>query len=359
MVTHYIITNRGITSRKGDGYLAVNANEYIRTDGDEEARDNLRYGTVTFDPKKAKRLKDYNLKILPEPSDTVLENFKETGTTPQGRELPSRKIFGELYEKGVAVDQKNKKLAKGQEERKAHTLLFIHGFNSELEGTLNTLRELHNKFVEPPESPIQNIVLFTWPAKAQLLKYRDDARDAVKSGYALARSFASLKEYFRKTFVTQRQQQCHQKIHLMCHSMGNRVLESMFLSLNEMNIEINSVFGETLLMASDIDYDALEKPRPLYRLLDICERVHVYYHNKDQALGISELTKNAFNRLGKWGTKNSLGLPDDIYQSDVSDIQDDRGLINKVVHHWYYYNSQSVVKDVIEVLNGNTSTFTL
>lgn len=356
MATHYIITNRGITSRKGERYMPVNDREYIRTDGDEEARDNLRYGTVTFDPDKATDLKDFKINIFPEPSENVLSTFRETGVVPGTRELPSRKVFNEIYTAGIKADKKSKTT---NTEVQAHTLVFIHGFKADLKIALNTLRELHNRYVVPQESPIENIVLFTWPAKSQLLKYRDDARDAVKSGYALARSYASMKEFFKKTFVTEKQKQCNQKIHLMCHSMGNRVLESMITSLNEMNIEVTSTFGEILLVGSDIDYDALEKPRPLYRLLDVGERVHVYYHNKDQALGISELTKNAFNRLGRWGAKNSLGLPDDVYQADVTDIRDDKGLQNRVVHHWYYTNSNTVVKDIIEVLNGKTSTFTL
>lgn len=356
MATHYIITNRGITSRKGEGYIPVNDHEFIRIDGDEEARDNLRYGTVTFDADKASDLKDFKINIFPEPSENVLSSFRETGVVPGSRELPSRKVFREIYDAGIKADKQSKANKNG--DTLAHTLVFIHGFKADLKIALNTMRELHNRYVVPKESPIENIVLFTWPAKAQILKYRDDARDAVKSGYALARSYAAMKEFFKKTFVTDKQKQCHQKIHLMCHSMGNRVLESMITSLNEMNMEVTSTFGEILLVASDIDYDALEKPKPLYRLLDVGERVHVYYHNKDQALGISELTKNAFNRLGRWGAKNSLELPDDVYQADVTDIKDDKGLQHRVVHHWYYTNSNTVVKDIIEVLKGSDSSFT-
>lgn len=356
MATHYIITNRGITSRKGEGYIPVNDTEFIRVDGDEEARDNLRYGTVTFDADKADDLKDFKIHIFPEPSDNVLNTFRETGVVPGTRELPSRKVFKEIYNAGVAADKKSKANKSG--ESMAHTLVFIHGFKADLKIALNTVKELHNRYVVPADSPIQNIVLFTWPAKANILKYRNDARDAVKSGYALARSYASMKEFFRRTFVTDKQKQCNQKIHLMCHSMGNRVLESMITSLNDMDVEVTSTFGEILLVASDIDYDALEQPKPMYRLLDVGERVHVYYHNKDQALGISELTKNAFNRLGRWGAKNSLGLPDDVYQADVTTIKDDKGLQNRVVHHWYYTNSKTVVKDIISVLKGDSSAFT-
>jgi hypothetical protein len=37
METHYIVTNRGITSRPGKDYIPVNAKEYIRVTGDGSA----------------------------------------------------------------------------------------------------------------------------------------------------------------------------------------------------------------------------------------------------------------------------------------------------------------------------------
>jgi esterase/lipase superfamily enzyme len=222
------------------------------------------------------------------------------------------------------------------------------------------LKELHNKYVENADCPVQHIVMFTWPSKNKSLRYRDDARDAVKSGYALARSLASMKEFFRIQFVEKNKPMCEQKIHLMCHSMGNRVLESMFTGLRDIGVEPNSTFGEIFLVGADIDYDALQRPKPMYRIIDLGQRVHIYYHNNDAALGISEHTKNAFNRLGRWGAKNTLDLPDDVYQANVSDISDDaRGILDKIAHHWYYYNSASVVKDISDVMNGKNSVFTL
>lgn len=344
MVTHYIITNREVTSRKSKSYISVNEKEFMRMDGDEEARHNLRYGTVSFDPKKAKKLKDFKIQIIPEVAESTLKEYTE-GAPVSKAKFPSGQIFDELYKAGSK--------AKSRED----ILVFVHGFKSDLETAMQTLSELHTKYVEPKDSPICHIVLFTWPAKKQLLKYRSDAYDACQSGFALARSMASLREYFKEKLVKEKKPQCEQKIHLLCHSMGNRVLESMIAGLADIGLELNTLFGEIVLVGSDIDYDALERPKPMYRLIDLGERVHIYFHNKDQALGVSEITKNAFNRLGRWGAKNTLSLPDDIYQCDVSDIEDDSGILHEVVHHWYYTNSDAVVKDITAVFWGNNSTF--
>lgn len=351
MVTHYIITNREVTSRRSKNYISVNDQEYMRKDGDEEARHNLRYGTISFDPAKAKKLKDFSIQILPEVPEETLEKYAEDKDVNKAK-FPSTQVFDELYQSGLKAGKKTDGELKSED-----ILVFVHGFKSDLETAMQTMAELHRCYVEPENSPIKHLVLFTWPAKKKLLKYRSDAYDAMQSGFALARSMASLREFFKKKFVEEKKPMCNQKIHLLCHSMGNRVLENMIKGIGDIGMEISTTFSEIILAGADIDYYALEKNNPLYKLIDFGERVHVYYHNKDQALGISELTKNAFNRLGRWGAKNSVGLADDIYQCDVTEIDDDKGLLHEVVHHWYYTNSKTVVEDIITVLMGGYSKF--
>jgi esterase/lipase superfamily enzyme len=344
MVTHYIITNREVTSRKSEKYFPVNDTEYMRIDGEEEARHNLRYGKVSFNPKKAKRLEDFKVFILPDVDHSTLEQY--TDNLPVNKELfPSTIIFDELFQAGLS------------ESTKGEILVFVHGFKNDMETALQTLADLHRRYVEPENSPVKYLVLFAWPAKSKILKYRSDAQDAEQSGFALARSFATLREFFRQKFTVAKVDPCEQRIHLMCHSMGNRVLNSMVGGLTTLGIKPNSVFAEILLVGADIDYDALEEPKPLYRLIDLGERIHVYFHGKDKALGISETTKNSHNRLGKWGAKNTKNLPDDVYQYNVTSIRDDNGILHDTVHHWYYTNSKTVVKDILEVLNGGKSTF--
>lgn len=344
MVSHYIITNREVTSRNSRSYVSVNDKEYMRKDGDEEARHNLRYGTVSFDPKKAKRLSHFKIEIIPEVKEDTLEKYADDQTVDKSV-FPSTQIFNELYKSGV------------NSEKRQDILFFIHGFKSDLETSMQTLAELHKKYVEPEDSPISRIVLFTWPAKKKLLKYRSDAYDAKQSGFALARSMASLREFFRQKLVAEKQPLCEQKIHLLCHSMGNRVLENMITGLAEIGIPQVSIFGEIILAGSDIDYDTMENPKPMYKLIDLGERIHIYFHNKDLALGVSETTKNAFNRLGRWGAKKNDRLPDDVYECDVTDIQDDDGILHDTVHHWYYTNSPSVVEDIKRVFWGEESLF--
>ncbi len=340
MVTHYIITNREVSNQKGRDYIPVNSKESMRKDGDEEARHNLRYGTVTFDPAKTKGLSKYKVNILTDAPEDALLSYAG-GETVNKKVFPSTQIFEELYRSGTK--------AKKQED----ILVFVHGFRNDLQESLETLGELHKKYVVPEDSPIEKIVLFTWPAKKKLLKYRSDAFDAEQSGFALARSMGSLREFFRNKFVKEGKKACEQNIHLMCHSMGNRVFQSMIAAIDNMDVPVTNIFKEIILIAADVDYDSLQSPKPLYKAIDLGSRVHVYFHNDDFALEISESTKNSHNRLGRWGTKKTDQLPDDVYESNVTSIEDIKG----VTKHSYFIDSDAVVGDLIEVFRGEYSSF--
>lgn len=353
MVTHYIITNRQLEEgRPARGFVKVNETESIRIDGNEEAMDNLRFGRVRFDPLKARKLKDFDIQIDRDLTETQMRDIGLLGEAVDRRKPPSRSMFEQLHAAGCKND------------KPAHILVFVHGYNNSLECALATLADLHRLYVEPKESPIDRIVMFTWPSRKDLLKYRDDARDAVKSGYAMARAFQSMTTFFHDLIMAAYKNRtdphaalCDQKIHLMCHSMGNRVFESMLHELRRQNVKPNTVFGEILLMAADADDDCMEPGKPMSEAIGLGERIHIYYHNQDQALGISEKTKNAFNRLGRWGARRTIPLADDVYQADVTYVDDLKSMLDRVGNHWYYVNSPSVVRDVIEVLNGKVTVF--
>jgi esterase/lipase superfamily enzyme len=338
-IKHYIITNREILNEH-------RRNESIRPDGREEARDELRFGEYHFahidDPGEVVLYRDLD--------EEGLMRFQDKAKTPKNFQWGSQRVFDALYEEMLHPNEIGK-----------DTLVFIHGFNTDLASALRTLRSLHKEYVENRKSPIKNIVLFTWPSRGQLLRYRDDARDATITGYALGRAFKIFHDFliskFGKDPSNPKSQPCEAKLHLLVHSMGNRVLEAMMAWLSHESRQQPSLFDEVVLVGADVDYDAIEKPRALYNLIDICQRVHVYYHANDMALQVSRRTKNALNRLGLTGTKKKGELPDSVYEYNVSHTREDRGFQEKMVNHWYYYNTTEVVEDIVEVLRGNESMY--
>ena len=335
MSRHFIFTNREITKNPGieSNYLKVNDEEYLRKDGKELALESIRVGTIEIKGNKPK------ITILKEEFD-LSEQHSFLGQSKRNH-FPSNTCFRELYE-----SMKSKKPYQGE------VLVYIHGYNCDVDCCLELVMKLHKKYVDDDDCPIEHLVLFSWPAMDKVFEYRDDARDAKQSGYAFARSLRKLGEFLNKEL--RNEDNCDQRIHLMAHSMGVRVLESMMSELSdEEEFQLTDLFSEVLLVATDVDSDALERPRPMYDLIDICQRIHVLYHKKDVALGISENTKNAFNRLGKHGPKSSTLLADNVYAYDVTHTRDDRDqtLIRQLGNHWYHYSSSDAVELIIDILN--------
>ena len=330
---HFIITNRTIETESGQ--------ERINEDGIEEAKDAVRFAEYDTDTKT------YNL--FPEPQATEsLERIRYKYKVIDD----NNDFLLDENENRVAIDSLHGsvrtfillyKLMKQPDG--GDVLFFIHGFNNDLNDALNTLQNLHHKYVQDNNSSIKHLVMFTWPAKSSLLEYRDDYSDAVLSGSPLARLFLKLKTFYQDFFVKMGNERCNRKMNLLCHSMGASVLESMQQNLSSLKMPLNVVLNKVIIAAGDVDWTAFEEPQPLYNLIDVCESVHLYLHREDIALGISQTTKNPANRLGKYGPKNKNRLSNNIFCIDVSNVPS-----GDFSNHGYFLSSPKVIQDILDVL---------
>jgi esterase/lipase superfamily enzyme len=338
MVRHYIVTNRKILNEKTD-------NEEIYKLGDEEARDEFRLAYYDFDPDK---LEDNGkITLIPDAKNHLTSFLKKYYPDSNENIFGSSIMFTEVY-------------SKMSELSKHDALIFTHGFDNNLDDSLKKMRALYKKFVEPQDSPIEILILFTWPSMKNILKYRDDARDAQETGYAMGRAYQKLLDFYKTIFKENNNASCNNKIHLLFHSMGNRVAESMIKELVDEKKPLCNVFGEIILAAADIDFDCFEKPNAMNYLINICKRVHIYYNYNDKALFVSETTKNAFKRLGREGPRKISELPDNVFAYNVTGKDNDskKSLgIDIETHHGYFYESQTIVNDIKKILNGEKSGF--
>jgi len=350
IVRHYIVTNREIINDEGK--------EYIREDGREEAREDLRFGYFEFDENNIDK-RESDPVLFDDLENDEMRKWVLEDKLPKSKKLGSTKTFEAVYD-AMCNDAKK---AKAHETAKADTLVFIHGYKNDLDKALKTVRYLHSRYVMKKDSPVKHIVLFTWPSRANYLKYRDDYEDAKRSGHALARGMELLQRFFREFFgkdpMNPEHPPCGANIHFMCQSMGVKVFESMLESLAfDDDKRLTAFIQEVIFIAADVDYDAFEVPYDLNRATELCDRVHSYYHKKDFALRISETTKNAKKRLGKHGIKNYYHIPNDIYGCNVSSVKDDLGSpFQDAINHWYYFTSTEVIDDISKVLKGEVSGF--
>ncbi len=324
---YYIVTNRQILTDTGV--------ERIDTTNDGLCTDNLRFATLDSDADPMA------YELIPDKIDdgTGSYYFNGDGSEPAG----SEKFFTDL-----ATDMNG---ADGGD-----LLVFIHGFNVDWASGISTLGEIKQRLVDQPGSPIKHLLLFSWPSCGSVLKYKSDFQDATTAGTTLGRCFQLFTEFLMTAVNTNQTQltQCGSNIHLLCHSMGNHVLQYMVTKLLVDGNKYHDPFEEVILAAADVDNNIFESPNAFSYLNNLCRRIHVYCNRNDLALKISSKFENPMKRLGSDGPANLNTLPSHVYVIDCTDVacKYDPGIVNKIVEHSYFAEVPEVGADIYSVLLG-------
>lgn len=232
---------------------------------------------------------------------------------------------------------------------KRDVLLYVHGFNVswwDAVGSALALQEMLNRPELSPEGKNDLLViLFTWPSDGSaipLVSYGSDRTDAIGSGFALGRAFIKLRDFLAEATRTAiekgkeegiRQQLCNQNFNLLCHSMGNYVLQNAIQRLIERTegSRLPRIFDHVFMCSPDVDDDVLEAGQPLGRVHEVCRNVNVYFNRGDLALRGSDYTKGNPDRLGTNGVARPSQLHQKIFQIDCSG-----DLVQGVLEHSYY-----------------------
>jgi esterase/lipase superfamily enzyme len=220
-------------------------------------------------------------------------------------------------------------------------LIFIHGFNVSwwqavtsamaLQLTLNRAREA------TLQRPVQ-VVLFTWPSDGRaipLWSYFSDRGDATGSGDAVGRGFLKLRDYLieaRREARRLDEPRCLAGIPLLCHSMGNFVLQHALIRAREFSPggKLPRIFDQVFLCAPDVDDDVFEAGKPMSYLPETAEFVTIYHNRGDLAMPVSDYTKGNSDRLGWRGASRPGDLDGRVHQVDCGQI------VTGLVEHSYY-----------------------
>ncbi|MCW3159744.1 alpha/beta hydrolase [Chryseobacterium oryctis] len=352
----YILSNRKIIRHKGEKIDSFSNDEY--------SIPNFRIAKCDFDNYKeptaaAKKKKDYtnrnilNYKLFSEPEKqgyqdvfNVLLNEKgiKKSTLTANNLGGTQKMFYELY--------KNMSSTKDRSD----VLIFIHGYAYDFDDELKAIIDLKKIFIDNSSSPIEHILFISWPASSSIvpLTYFDDKASSINSGASLMRLFYFYTQFLKDIFSNRDLAPCNQRIHIMAHSMGNRVLQSMLYSLKKENIL--RVIDQVLLLNSDVSYKVFDESENSFNKLPLlANRVSIYLNRKDAILGISQFTKNILTpRLGKNGPSNIDQFKDIVSIIDCTFIEND--ILNSFKfefgNHWGYLSSSQAQNDIFQNLYG-------
>lgn len=216
--------------------------------------------------------------------------------------------------------------------------VFVHGFSVSFEDAARRTAQLafDLKFDGAP-------IFFSWPTEVVGFTNPDptaysEAENNARWATQHFRVF--LQDVIRKTGA--------ETVHLIAHSMGNRIvsdaLMELFWSLTD--AEKNRI-GEVILTAPDIDADVfVDQIAP--RITAMNSRVTLYASDRDRALASSK-TVHGYPRIGDFGAIQLMhALPARLEVVDASLVDTDS------FGHSYYGNSESVISDLCHlVLTGS------
>lgn len=221
-----------------------------------------------------------------------------------------------------------------QASREKDAFVFVHGFNTTFNDAAMRTAQLHYDlgFAGAP-------IFYSWPSRGSAgpLAYTQDANAADRT---VSRLESFLTDIRRRTGAN--------KIHLIAHSMGNRVLVKALeeVSENLARRQERSPFNQIILSAPDIDRD---------QFIDLARqirgsgaRITLYASQNDRALTVSREI-NGFPRAGD--TAEGILVVEGVDSIDASATRTELFDIG----HDYFASDASIIDDMRSLFRTNVS----
>jgi esterase/lipase superfamily enzyme len=180
--------------------------------------------------------------------------------------------------------------------------VFIHGYNTSFEGAAIRTAQLAVD-MNLDGAPI----LYSWPSRASLLGYQADTRTVAEQD--LLNDVAEfLTDVATRTGAT--------RVHLVAHSMGNRVLERALDVIAARAPDTpegrKPMFNEVVFAAPDVGVNEFEATWP--RILHTGQRFTLYASQRDRALQISQ----QINQMQRVGDARNVVIRDGLQTVDTT-----------------------------------------
>ncbi len=169
---------------------------------------------------------------------------------------------------------------------------------------------------------------YSWPSQGDFTKYPVDKEN---SDWTIP--------HLTKVLVDLQEETAFDKVHIIAHSMGTRVLSSALAEARDQGFDLK--LNNVILAAPDIDADIF-KEQILPKIKGSAQRLTMYASSGDTALNLS--TKfNGSRRLGLSGD-GMVVIP------EMMDTVDASGIDTSLIGHSYYGSQKAVVADLFKLV---------
>ncbi len=197
--------------------------------------------------------------------------------------------------------------------------VFVHGFHNTFENAAFRTAQIayDMKFTGAP-------VFFSWPSQGSVVDYPTDESNAGAAVHDL------------RVFLTQLIRHSNaDRIHLIAHSMGNRVLTRAVKGIAL--VDENVIFNEVVLAAPDMDAKTFSDIMP--EMAKRVDRVTLYASSRDKALVVSNVLHGEYPRAGESVPHPVVVHP--VESIDVSSVTDG---------HSYIADDGQILQDLNNIL---------
>jgi len=216
------------------------------------------------------------------------------------------------------------------ESHKKQCFVFVHGYNTKFEDAVRRSAQLAYD-LEFDGAPI----CFSWPSEGELWGYHSDQND-------VRWAENDLRQFLHDIAANSQAE----SIHIIAHSMGNRVVTEV---LKTISLEMKSntpLFDEVVLTAPDIDAGYFQRDIAPY-IVNAAHRVTLYASSNDKALMASQEFHGGKPRAGDSG--ETLLLLPGIQTIDVSSVD------TSFLGHSYFGSNNTVIADLCELIETGKS----
>ncbi|UCH73470.1 MAG: alpha/beta fold hydrolase [Rhodospirillales bacterium] len=213
--------------------------------------------------------------------------------------------------------------------RRNEILVFVHGYNTDFDLALRRTGQLR---VDLDFAGVT--VAFSWPSASRAALYVADQNNADWAAPDLAETLGLLVA-----------ESGAERIHVLVHSMGGRILLRAFeeLARDGAGREL-PVFGEVIFAAPDVDADIFA--RTARRLLPLARRFTLYASDSDMAMAAARSAAGGYPRAGD--SKSGIVVLPGMDTVDASAVRDD------LFGHEYFGESTPVLDDMRILLRDGT-----
>jgi esterase/lipase superfamily enzyme len=213
--------------------------------------------------------------------------------------------------------------------QRKEALLFIHGFNMSFEDAMRRTAQIaYDLAFDGP------IITFSWPShgSALPLSYTQDQRNADVSAASLKNLLELLTSSGELT------------LHVIAHSMGNRVLMGALQQLEPTPARRDRpLLREVAFVAPDIDAELFK--RSIKQIAAKATRMTLYASSRDGALALAQRVAG-YQRAGQAGAQ--IVIVPELQTIDASQV--DTSLLG--LNHSYFADNSTILSDLFTLLKG-------